>query len=403
VGNQQEISTELHKVRSIRMTKFNAEAYARQLVENGVDPDTAAVVARKMESERSKESHLSSKPNHQKRMASSIPQERETTESSKADHAKKASIKQDRSRATKKTNSNSDKKTEKQKKQPSRSDIALIDASAQIMSEPPSMDNIAFNHGILCQVGLPRSKVNTDSFLRRSGDAWVHVQAGILDEGNGPVQQPVPYGVMPRLALAWMSTYAVRHKTPEINIGESAAEFLRLMGKDSQGARYRTLRTQMHALAACRLQMGFKGRTYNAQPVEHFDAWQNNKHSNQLSLWPGVLKLSDSFYNILMESPVPLDSRALDALSGSALALDIYCWLAHRLYRITGRPITLHWHSIREQFAQEYTGKDADKDFKKKFLPALHKVLMVYPDAKVKRVKGGLLLMASPPPIPPKI
>ena len=82
------------------------------------------------------------------------------------------------------------------------------------------------------------------------------VQAGFLDEGNGPVVQPIPYGAMPRLALAWVSTYAKRHKTREIPIGDSAAEFLRLVGMDSQGNRYATLRKQMHALAACRLQLG---------------------------------------------------------------------------------------------------------------------------------------------------
>ncbi|EHM2496178.1 replication protein [Salmonella enterica subsp. enterica serovar Havana] len=312
----------------------------------------------------------------------------------KVDNAKKAPAQKRRSSAT--------KKADKPRKQPTRADIALIDASAQIMETPPTGNDLAFNHGILCQVGLPRSKVDGSSFLRKSGDAWMSVQAGLLDEGKGPVQQPVPYGALPRLALAWMTTYAVRHKTAEIPIGESAAEFLRMMGKDKQGARYKTLRTQMHALAACRLQMGFKGRTWNAQPVEQFDAWINDKESEQRPLWPGTLRLSDSFYNILMESPVPLDNRALDALSGSALALDIYCWLAHRLHRIEGRPITLHWRSLREQFAQEYTGPEADKNFKDAFLPQFRKVQLVYPGARVKQVNGGLLLMPSPPPIPYK-
>ena len=58
-------------------------------------------------------------------------------------------------------------------------------------------------------------------------------------------------------------------------------------------------------LAACRLQMGFKGRTYNnnAQPVERFDAWLSERDSNQRPLWPGTLRLSDSFYNALMVYP----------------------------------------------------------------------------------------------------
>jgi len=374
------------------MNDTEAKDYARRLVDKGIDPETAVEIARKAQQ--------AQEPQQAAQDRSSDPT---PAVPAKVDNAKKAPAQKRRSSATKKaTTTSGSEKADKPRKQPTRADIALIDASAQIMETPPTGNDLAFNHGILCQVGLPRAKVEGGSFLRQSGDAWVHVQAGLLDEGKGPVQQPVPYGPLPRLALAWVSTYAVRHKAQEIPIGESAAEFMRLMGMEREGRRYSTLRTQMHALAACRLQMGFKGRTYNAQPIEHFDAWINDKDSDQRPLWPGTLSLSDSFYNILMERPVPLDNRALLALKGSALALDIYCWLAHRLHRIEGRPLVLHWRSIREQFAQEYTGKDPDKDFKKKFLPALHKVLMVYPDAKVKQVTGGLLLMASPPPVPYK-
>ena len=123
----------------------------------------------------------------------------------------------------------------------------LIDASAVIAGQPPSGEDMAFTHSIFCQVGLPRSKVDGLQFLRHSGNAWMSVQAGLLDEGQGPVQQMVPYGPMPRLALAWVSTYAMRNKTREIPIGKSAAEFLRLVGMESEGRRYATLREQMHA------------------------------------------------------------------------------------------------------------------------------------------------------------
>jgi len=278
----------------------------------------------------------------------------------------------------------------------------LVDVGSKISTTPPGGEDMAFTHAVLCQVGLPRAKVDGREFMRQSGAAWVNVQAGYLDEGNGPVLQPVPYGVMPRLGLAWVSTFAVRNKEREIPIGDSAAQFLRLMGMESDGRRYTTLRKQMHALAAARLQLGFKGRTYNGQPVQQFDAWVSNKDTYQRALWPGVMVLSEDYYGSLIESAVPLDNRALHALKGSALALDVYAWLAHRLHRIDGRGVTLHWKSLREQFAQEYQGKDPDKDFKKEFLPALKKVLAVYPQAKVKPVTGGVLLISSPPPIPYK-
>jgi hypothetical protein len=132
-------------------------------------------------------------------------------------------------------------------------DQKLIEASAEIATTPPSGEDMAFTHAVLCQVGLPRAKVEGREFMRQSGAAWVNVQAGYLDEGHGPVLQPIPYGVMPRLGLAWVSTFAVRNKEREIPVGDSAAEFLRLMGMDDQGRRYTTLRRQMHALAACNL------------------------------------------------------------------------------------------------------------------------------------------------------
>jgi hypothetical protein len=374
------------------MNDTEAKDYARRLVEKGIDPETAVEIARKAQQ--------AQEPQQAAQGMSNAPT---PAVPAKVDNAKKAPAQKRRSSATKKaTTTSGSEKADKPRKQPTRADIALIDASAQIMETPPTGNDLAFNHGILCQVGLPRSKVEGSSFLRQSGDAWISIQAGLLDEGNGPVQQTVPYGPLPRLALAWVSTYAVRHKTAEVPIGESAAEFLRMMGMESEGRRYSTLRTQMHALASCHLQMGFRGRTWNAQPIDHFDAWVSDKESKQRPLWPGTLRLHDSFYNILMERPVPLDNRALLALKGSALALDIYCWLAHRLHRIEGRPLVLHWHSLREQFAQEYRGKNPDKDFKDTFIPQLHKVLMVYPDAKVKQVTGGLLLMPSPPPVPYK-
>jgi hypothetical protein len=62
----------------------------------------------------------------------------------------------------------------------------LVDAATEIYDIPASKD-MAFMHAVFCHVGLPRSKVDGREFMRRSGAAWLNVQAGYLDEGNGPV------------------------------------------------------------------------------------------------------------------------------------------------------------------------------------------------------------------------
>lgn len=278
----------------------------------------------------------------------------------------------------------------------------IVESIQQV--EPGNGDR-GYMHSILCQVGLPHSEVSETMFERRSGDASVLIEAGKLWDGQRFALQPIPYGAMPRLILAWINTYAVRNKTTEIPIGRSAKEFLMLLGKKSNGGErgnLTTLRKQLPALAACRMTLGFNTNgvphTLTSQPVKHFEAW-SPPCDGQRSLWPRSLTLSEDYYQTLRAHAVPLDMRAFMALKGSALALDVYAWLAQRLYRIEGRGFILHWKSLRDQFGQTYQGNDPIGNFKDKFKTALRDVLLVYPQAKVKVVRGGILLMTSPPPI----
>lgn len=288
----------------------------------------------------------------------------------------------------------------------SRAESELIDASVRIKSDPPSSNDFTFMHSIMCQVGLPRSRVNGTEFERRCGAVGLYVRAGKIWDGKQFVQQPVPYGPMPRLVMAYLNTQALRSKSPEIDVGNSARGFLKQLGKESSGGKngsYTNFRKQLMALSACSITLGFstaeKAITYDGKPIQKFEAWIGN-NDNQGALWPGVITFSQEYFTTLSEHAVPLDLRAINELTTSALAMDIYAMLADRLHRISGRPVALHWHNLREQFGQEYTGEEADKNFKKKFLPALQRVLAVYPDAKVKKVTGGILMMSSPPPIP---
>lgn len=283
----------------------------------------------------------------------------------------------------------------------------FLEIVERIQQGEPGNGDRGYMHSILCQVGLPHSEVSETeaTFERRSGDASVLIEAGKLWDGQSWVQQPIPYGAMPRLILAWINTYAVRNKTTEIPIGKSASDFLKLLGKEANGGvrgSLTTLRKQLPALAACRMTLGFNTNgmphTLTSQPVKHFEAWSPPRGGHR-SLWPKSLTLSEDYYQTLRAHAVPLDMRAYMALKGSGLALDVYAWLAQRLYRIEGRAVTLRWKNLRGQFGQTYQGKDPTDDFKGKFKTALRKVLLVYPQAKVKVVRGGILLMASPPPI----
>lgn len=71
----------------------------------------------------------------------------------------------------------------------------LVDASVSIAADQP--DDINYQHSILCQVGLPRSKLKTTTFERRSQNAILSVEAGKLFDGKDMVQQFVPMGRKP--------------------------------------------------------------------------------------------------------------------------------------------------------------------------------------------------------------
>jgi hypothetical protein len=146
--------------------------------------------------------------------------------------------------------------------------------------------------------------------------------------------------------------------------------------------------------------MGYQGKTYNGNPIRQLELFRSETQTNKSS-WPKQIILSDDFFMSIKESSVPLDLRAIKQLKGSSLALDIYVWLAHRLYRIK-KPTLLYWILLRRQFSPECVGPNANKNFKKTFMIALDKVLKVYPAAKVKKVPGGVLLKKSYPPVLPK-
>jgi hypothetical protein len=168
-----------------------------------------------------------------------------------------------------------------------------------------------------------------------------------------------------------------------------------------QGSEYRSIRNQMEYLAACRMIFGMstpsKDVTIETKPIEHFEAWLHCD-GFQRSMWPGYLELSQRFVDTLLAHAVPLDPRAIHSLQKSALALDVYTWLAHRLCRVRkAEGVKLSWGNLRQQFGQEYS---CSKDFKREFRAALLKVRGVYPTARIDEEIGGLRLYSSPAPVP---
>jgi hypothetical protein len=230
------------------------------------------------------------------------------------------------------------------------------------------------------------------------------LEAGKLWNGTRFVEQPLPYGVKPRLVMVHTSTEAVRTRQRAIPIGDSMRQFLLTLGIDPTGGKrgnYTMFKQQMEALAACRMTLGMttggRALTVDAKPFSKFEAWLTPGNGQQV-MWPGMLELSQEFYDTLVEHAVPLNHDAIVSIKDSAMDLDVYSWLAHRLCRVSkadGVPVS--WTALKEQFGQEYAHMT---HFRAEFLNSLRQVHAVYPDAKVEQTDTGLKLYPSKPPIP---
>jgi len=279
---------------------------------------------------------------------------------------------------------------------------ALIEASVEIQQSPP--DELEFLHASFAHVALPRSKPKEKTFMRRFGAASIHIASGPLIRNGEAIDQPLPYGIRPRQFLIYATTMALKTNTREIEIGHSMRELMtdKLGYKCVSGGRNGSqtmFRQQLYSLVACRMTLGWseKGRdvTQKCDIFTRLDDPTQWYYDEQRALWPATATLSSEYLASIKEHAFPVDPRAIAVLD-SALAIDIYCWLAVRLHKLP-KKLILHWCSLRDQFGQDYG--DA-KDFKKAFSKALRDVLHVYPAAKVESIDGGLLLLPSPSPVP---
>ena len=222
----------------------------------------------------------------------------------------------------------------------------------------------------------------------------------------------LPYGTYPRLLLTWLTTEAVRTKTPELVLGPTLSGFMGQLGLLSTGGRWGTisrLRDQMRRLfsstISCAMVAPTEDMGMRMGVALKYRLWWDPKSPDQAALWLSTVTLSHDFFREIIERPVPIDMRALQALKRSPMALDIYCWLTYRLSYLK-KKTEIPWAALQTQFGAGYPETPQGQwNFKYNFLKHLRSVLTVYPEAKTADSSHGLLLKPSRthvPQLPPR-
>lgn len=262
---------------------------------------------------------------------------------------------------------------------------------------------LGFMARALVQATLPHSNPgDVESWGRENGAFSLVIQPGIIKKDGELKSIGLPYGSIPRLILAWITTEAIKTKSRELILGNSLSQFMHELDIAPTGGRWGSisrLKTQMKRLfsasMSCTYEEGDNWGIRKATPVERADLWWDPKNPNQATVWESALLLTESFFTEIIDRPVPIDMRALKSLKKSPMALDIYCWMTYRMSYLKHKA-EIPWGALITQFGSNYKN-DAQgiRNFKKEFIKQLRKVNCVYREARIDSTSEALILHPS--------
>jgi hypothetical protein len=264
-------------------------------------------------------------------------------------------------------------------------------------------DALGFLAKMLVQTTLPHRAQPGKQYTRTDGD----VTLSITDLGGAGL----PYGAYPRLILIWMTTEALRTKERKLELGRSLSSFMGRLGLQCTGGHWGTIprfRGQMERLFGAAISTRWKRdqgeqcniRGSNLVLAEEFDLWWAPQKLPRGPVGRSSVTLSQRFFEQLVESPVPIDLRAIKILKRSPLSLDLYAWATRRVSYLK-RPLQISWSSFQLSFGSDYAETPQGKSrFRGNAIEALRRVKDVYPALKIETRLNGVVLYPSSTHVP---
>ena len=271
----------------------------------------------------------------------------------------------------------------------------------------------------LVQATMPHSNPgNVEAWGRENGAFSMIMQPGVMKKNGELIRIGLPYGSVPRLLLSWVTTEAVKKKSPNLVLGPTLSGFMQQLGLIPAGGRWGTitrLREQMKRLFSSSISCYYNEDFTNHSEdqvleiaragfniTKSYHLWWDPKQPSQAGLWESEVTLSRDFFDEITAYPVPIDMRVLKAIKRSPMSLDIYCWLTYRMSYLK-KTTQIPWQALQTQFGSAYAhDQQGIRNFKRAFLRELHKVQQFYQHVRADDGEYGLILKPSFSHIPKK-
>ncbi len=258
-------------------------------------------------------------------------------------------------------------------------------------------NSLGFLSRVLVQTSLPHSEPSKELeyWYRQNGDTYLYVQQGISFKKGKPYKLGYPYGSYPRLVLFYLCTEAVRTQEPLIDLGNSMSEFMRGLGLHVRGGNtgdIKAFKMQTNRLLNANIRFGYDDDSVslikNASFADEAILWWDEKQPNQDTLFKSSILLNQPIFKDIIDHPIPIDKRIIQALRKSPFELDLYVWLTHRVTYLN-KKTAISYTTLAKQTGAEY----ADiKEYGRKVRLKIQKIKCLWPELKVEFLKGRILL-----------
>ena len=193
----------------------------------------------------------------------------------------------------------------------------------QLVEASEADPDLGFMARLLALCSLPRTNPGQRyRYVRRNGPYTLVMSATGINK--------LPYGNLPRLLLAWVSTEAVRTQSRELVLGRSLSEFMRALGLEPVGGVRTRLRNQMRRLFSAHVSLVYEDKRgmviAGSQVADRAELWWNERKPDEPSLWQSKIELGEKFFNEIISHPVPIDMNTLTALKRSPRWASIFTY-----------------------------------------------------------------------------
>jgi Plasmid encoded RepA protein len=283
----------------------------------------------------------------------------------------------------------------------------------------PDLSEICRIPRVLVHCTLPQSDPGpVDHWERSQNGVRIIIHPYIWSSGENtskhmknPPQRRYPYGSPARLLLFEVGWEAMSTGNRKIMLSRLFKKFCaRYEVRTTHGHQRDKLMDQMMRLFRCTIE--FKHDTCIAKrwrflrfTDEGYAAWDEANFPGRLTN-DSYIVLNEHFYKALMDHPVPVDLRALQALRHSAMCLDLYSWGTYTTFLVSNpangakpEPQLFTWKQLSEQFGCSY---QYPSEFREKLPHVLRQVKQVYPELTVELMDEGLKLYPSRPAVLPQ-